>query len=1030
MSRTPGTRTGMGDGSGALRTLFSVGTLAGLSDGQLVERYLLSRNGGESIAIAIEAEAVFAAIVDRHGSMVLNVCRAILGDRHDAEDACQATFLVLTRRAGSIRRGESVASWLHGVARRIASRARRDLARRREQERRRLERIGPPDEPTAPPPPDPFPELYEELDQLPEPFRAAVVLCDLEGHPYDRAAGLLGCPIGTLQSRLARGRDRLRKRLERRGLGPAMLAIGAAPPPIPRALASAIVRGALSIGGNGATAAVPAAVAAMAGAELRRQIMRRFVTVGMMFLTAGLTTAAVGLGSIGGGEEVPLAPRKSSPAARNDPAGVHVRVVDLDGMPAVGVAVEVHQGDRPGSFTTDADGLATIPRAVVGEHGFVIARRGNSLAWAWPEHRGKVEPLTMQLLPIDRRLEGEIVDWAKRPLAGIRVRAYAFSHRGNGNLPDAPELFEAILAPAITDADGHYAISAPRDSFVTYRALHPRYVGPWIVARPDSRALATTTLEPAGGIAGRVIDAVTGRPIAGASVGAGLIEHHPRFFGCRGEATTNDQGRFFVGGLPPAVYNVMLRQVPGRPRATSAAVECLRVRAGADTEADLVAIEGRPIRGVVLDRDTGKPVPGTLVGCYGPARPLSSGEVGEQRTDDQGQFAFYVPPGEQHIYCTYGYGNSRLDHKVILVPAQGEVGPIRLLMRPQGRLTPQPPTAMLKAEVAKAAVPQPALAPAPPIAPKAGVAPNPNPAPETRTVTGHVRDPRGRPLGGVHLWVPPENPGPIAERLQGVTVATDRDGLFIFPGLPRGPIEIRMGRASDRNMPVNLPADRESVEWTFTPIPDPGNIGPPKPVDEPIPPALRDRLTFVDLDPPGNDYLADGPGGDGNDLNRLPRGIHKMGDTFFRISEKMVHLKGRERPELPSSVKGITVGARGRMLHFLHSAQGGLNVEGKIVAVYVIHYADGTHEQGPVVYARDITNWMHRDPGRSISRAIPAWTGPTDMTERQSRPGLMVRLFEMSWTNPHPEKPIASLDFLSAGNECDPFLVALTLERD
>ncbi len=1022
MSRTPEVGTGMGGWSGSLRSLFGAGTLAGLSDGQLVERYLLSRDGGESSAI--EAEAAFAAIVDRHGSMVLNVCRTILGDRHDAEDACQATFLVLASRAGSIRRGESVASWLHGVARRIASRARRDLARRREQERRRLERIGPPDEPTAPPPSDLFPELYEELDRLPEPFRAAVVLCDLEGHPYDRAAGLLGCPIGTLQSRLARGRDRLRKRLERRGLGPAMLAIGSAPPPIPRALASALVRGALSIGGSGATAAAPAVVAAMAGAELRRQIMRRIATVGMMFLTAGLTTAAVGLGSIGGGEEVGQATRKSSPTPRNDPAGVRILVVDLDGKPVAGIAVEVHQGDRPGSFATDADGHATIPRAVVGEHGFLIARRGNSLAWAWPQHRGKVDPLPMQLMPIDRRLEGEIFDWAKRPLAGIRVRAYAFSHRDNGTLPDAPELFEAILPPAVTDADGHYSMRAPRDSFVTYRALHPRYVGPWIVARPDSRDLATTTLEPAGGIAGRVTDAATGRPIAGASVGAGLIEHHPRFFGCNGEATTNDQGRFFVGGLPPGVYNVMLRQVPGRPHAAAAAVECLRVRPGADTEADLVAIEGRPIRGVVLDRDTGKPVPGTLVGCYGPARPLSSGEVGEQRTDDQGQFAFYVPPGEQHIYCMYGYGNSRLDHKVILVPEQGKVEPIRLLLRPQGPMTPQPPAA-----VAKAAVPQPAPAPAPPVAPKAEVAPNPNPAPETRTVTGHVRDPHGRPLGGIHLWVPPENPGPIAERLQGVTASTDRDGLFIFPGLPREPIEIRMGHASDRNMPVNLPADRESVEWTFTPIPDPSNSGPPKAVDEPIPPTLRNRLTFVDLDPLGNDFLADGPGGNGNDLNCLPRGIHKMGDTFFRIGEKMVHLKGRERPELPASVKGITVGARGRVLHFLHSTQGGTE-DGKIVAVYVIHYADGTHEQAPVVYARDVTNWMHRDPGRPISRAIPAWTGPTDMTERQSRPGLMVRLFEMSWTNPHPEKAIASLDFLSKGNECDPFLVALTLEQD
>ena len=114
-----------------LRTLYRVGVVGDLTDGQLLERFVAGRD--ES------AEAGFAALVERHGPMVLRVCRQILGDAHDAEDAFQATFLVLARRAGSVRKRESVASWLYGIARRVARRSRADAARRREHERRRAE---------------------------------------------------------------------------------------------------------------------------------------------------------------------------------------------------------------------------------------------------------------------------------------------------------------------------------------------------------------------------------------------------------------------------------------------------------------------------------------------------------------------------------------------------------------------------------------------------------------------------------------------------------------------------------------------------------------------------------------------------------------------------------------------------------------------------------------------------------------------------------------------------------------------------
>jgi Sigma-70 region 2 len=113
---------------GDYRETAPAGTAAGLSDGQLLERFLQGQD--ES------AEAAFAALVDRHGAMVLRICRQVLGNEHDAQDASQATFLVLARRAGSIGRRESVASWLHGVALRVAARARLAASRREARERR------------------------------------------------------------------------------------------------------------------------------------------------------------------------------------------------------------------------------------------------------------------------------------------------------------------------------------------------------------------------------------------------------------------------------------------------------------------------------------------------------------------------------------------------------------------------------------------------------------------------------------------------------------------------------------------------------------------------------------------------------------------------------------------------------------------------------------------------------------------------------------------------------------------------------
>ena len=162
-------------------------------DGSMLERFAVQ---GE--------EAAFQTLVERHGPLVLGVCRRILGDEHDAEDAFQATFLVLARRAGSIRKQSSVASWLYGVALRVASKARVSAARRR------TGQLPTEDVPAAPNMDLAVRELRavldEELNRLAEKYRAPLVLCYLEGKTKDEAATELGWPTGTVSGRLARAR--------------------------------------------------------------------------------------------------------------------------------------------------------------------------------------------------------------------------------------------------------------------------------------------------------------------------------------------------------------------------------------------------------------------------------------------------------------------------------------------------------------------------------------------------------------------------------------------------------------------------------------------------------------------------------------------------------------------------------------------------------------------------------------------------------------------------------------------------------
>ena len=270
-----------------LDRLFSDGTLAGLGDGELLERFRTRRD-----------EAAFEALVELHGPMVLGLCRRFLRDPRDVEDAFQATFLVLVRRAGAIRNGGLLSSWLYGVALRVATRARTNLLRRRGREHS----LGAAEFASTPDGHDMLglgPVLDQELSRLPAKYRAPLVLCYLRGRTHDQAASELCCPVGTVRSRMARGRDLLKRRLTGRGCAPnaALFGLGLGEPwhlltaALPERLVAATVDAAFAIGSTHtikAGAALAPALALTQGVVTSMKFAQ-FKWIGLCILATGLS---------------------------------------------------------------------------------------------------------------------------------------------------------------------------------------------------------------------------------------------------------------------------------------------------------------------------------------------------------------------------------------------------------------------------------------------------------------------------------------------------------------------------------------------------------------------------------------------------------------------------------------------------------------------------------------------------------------------------------------------------------------------
>src|SRR5262245_53303158 len=335
----------------------------GMTDGQLLECFL-----------ALREEAAFAALVRRHGPMVLGVCRRVLRNTHDAEDAFQATFLVLVRKAASLRVREVIGNWLYGVAYHTALKARAATLKRRTKEAqvmhmsRRDERV----EDTCT---DWQPLLDLELNRLPDKYRETVVLCDLEGKTRKEAARQLGIPEGTLSGRLTTARRRLAKCLARHGFMlpagvlAALLSPNAMSACLPAPLVVSTVKSAaLLAAGQTAAAVASANVAAITEGVLRAMLMIRLkVTAAFLIVAAFL---AAGSGSLaprsqaGATADRPVAnaaqPR-TTPAAVQEREQEKVRRQPRDGITLTGKleAVDTDRNSVTVSFFSRQEGTST-----------------------------------------------------------------------------------------------------------------------------------------------------------------------------------------------------------------------------------------------------------------------------------------------------------------------------------------------------------------------------------------------------------------------------------------------------------------------------------------------------------------------------------------------------------------------------------------------------------------------------------------------------------------------------------------------
>jgi RNA polymerase sigma factor (sigma-70 family) len=631
-------------------------------------------------------QAAFTTLVKSHGPMVMGICRRVLHHLQDAEDAFQATFLLLARQSADIRKQESLASWLHGVAYRMAHNAKRSASRRRKYEEK------------AKPAPslDQGTELEwrevqaildDEIQRLPETYRTPFLLFYLQNKKQADIAGQLGIKEGTVWSRLAHARRLLQERLSRRGVAlPAVLGLlavsaEAATAAVPGSLVSSVAKAATlsAAGGSVADTASAEVMALLQGAHRAMTISKCRIAT-LLLLAAGVVGTGFGFALHRSPivQATEMAPEESAqdrpapvPARPEEKKEIAVagRVLDPAGKPVAGADVAVvlweylrfssweredlDRTEFAGRTTSDTEGRfrLNVPQPPpVTRHAMRVYARlpGHALGWA------NIDLATTRAdaeirLQSEGILAGKVIDLQGGPMAGVKIQAHRLTWHKDDTWNVLPLPDHAVTAT--TDKQGRFVFhDLGRDLAVDLK-IDDFHCAPKELrvntGEPEKSGHMVIGVAPPAIVEGRVVCEDTGKPMANAPLEVYTsTKSEEGYITSSGEVTgrTDAQGHFKVSAAPGNSGFVAVRPPPGQPYlVTTKSFDWPKGAVRQEVEVKLS--RGVMLYGKVTEAATGKPVVRASVqnGINWHGRVLTALD---------GSYSIAVPPGRTHLLVT------------------------------------------------------------------------------------------------------------------------------------------------------------------------------------------------------------------------------------------------------------------------------------------------------------------------------------------------------------------------------------------